>query len=144
VRLQAAIADAGVGDDVADPVRVVGRVVGGVVPPPPPPPPVKILVKSSVLPPRPEQFGETPPPGHGWSRPIDQNASRPIPLACAQFTMVRAFAWLTTSPALSLLPIIGVMPMFAEVTASPAAFAALSVPAAAVWAAAAMSPTGCP
>src|SRR6266511_665704 len=124
------------------PGGVVGGVVGGGVPPPPPP--VKILVKSSLLPPRPEQFGETPPPGQGWSRPMDQNARRPMPLARAQFTIVCAFAWVTTSPALSLLPIIGVMPMFAYVTFRPAALAALSVPAAAVWAAAAMSETGWP
>ncbi|MGI5240512.1 hypothetical protein [Dactylosporangium sp. CA-139066] len=102
-------------------------------------------MKSSDAPPRPEQLGETPPPAHGWSRPTDQKASRPTPLDFAQDTMLCALAWLTTSPGLSLLPIIGVIPMLAYVAlVNPALFAALSVPAAAVFAAAAMSLTAWP
>src|SRR2546423_12807360 len=91
-------------------------------PPPPPPPPPKLLkirVKSRLLPPRPEQLADTPPPGQGWSRPIDQNASRPMPFELAQLTMSRALSWVTTSPALSLLPIIGVRPMLPNPVVNP-------------------------
>jgi hypothetical protein len=101
-------------------------------------------VKSRSLPPMPEQLGETPPPAQGWSRPMDQNASRPTPLALAKLTMLRAAACVTTSPPLSLLPIIGVMPMLPNPMLKPTLRAALSVPWAALFAAAAMSATAWP
>src|SRR5207248_11801346 len=127
-----------------------GGLVGGRLPPPPPPPPPppepprKMRVKSRALPPRPEQLGETPPPAHGWSRPTDQNARRPTPLELAKLTMLCAAFWSTVSPPLSLLPIIGVMPMPPKPDTRPAVRAAFSVPCAADLAAAAMSATGWP
>ena len=91
-----------------------------------------------------EQTGEAPPPGppgHGWSRLTDQNASRPMPLLLAKFTTACALAFVKISPAESFCPIIGVMPIPEKLDVSPADFAAARVPLAALIAAAPMSDT---
>ncbi|MGW5198135.1 hypothetical protein [Streptomyces spiralis] len=53
-------------------------------------------------------------PPHGWSRLIDQNASRPTPCWAAKFSTVAASASVNVEPS-SFLPIIGVIPRFAYV-----------------------------
>ena len=52
----------------------------------------KARVKSSAFWLTPEQLGETEPLQPPWSRPSDQNASRPTPLELAQLVTVDASA----------------------------------------------------